>query len=302
MVVPSFADVLLETGRALRTHGRVALCQVVRVEGSTPGKTGWKLVVTPDGQPFGNLGGGSFEAMVKADALDKLQQVRPQPEVKRYYLTEHATRGEATGMVCGGLAEVLIEVLSPEPVLVICGGGAVGQALAHGGALCDFEIVVAEDREEYRRAQLFPEATRVAAVDRDYSQDFLAEYADRELLVAVVTRCWETDLAAAAAVLRQRPARLTYFGLMGSQRKVERVKAELTAASGAAEGTAGVAASAGIPARAPIAEMFAPIGLAIGAESPSELAVSILAEIIQVRAKSTETAAQATVATATIGH
>ena len=73
MVTAAPPEVLAETERSLQTHGRVVLCQIVRAEGSTPGKMGWKLLARPDGSFVGNLGGGAFEALVKADALAKLR-------------------------------------------------------------------------------------------------------------------------------------------------------------------------------------------------------------------------------------
>src|SRR5215469_9952674 len=105
MAVESVAEVLEEAALSLRSHGRIVLCQIVRAEGSTPGKVGWKLLARPDGTFHGNLGGGAFEAMVKADAQRLLAAGAnggrtPAGEVKRYYLTEQAVRGEATGMVC----------------------------------------------------------------------------------------------------------------------------------------------------------------------------------------------------------
>ncbi len=266
MALPSPDQLLIDAGRAAHRHGRAALCQVVRTQGSTPGKVGWKLVVAPDGECRGNLGGGAFEALVIADARRKLQQPAPQPEVKRYYLTEEATRGEATGMVCGGLVEVLIEVVTKPPLLVICGGGPVGQALAHNAALCGFEIRVVEDREEFRRPELFPEGTTLVAVTREFERDFVAD-SGRQRFVVVVTRCWETDLAALSAVLQERPTELAYLGLMGSSRKVERVRAEL--------------AERGFDLSA--VDLRAPIGLPIGGDTPAEIAVSVLAEIISVR-------------------
>jgi xanthine dehydrogenase accessory factor len=189
------------------------------------------------------------------------------PSVERYYLTEDAIKGQTTGMVCGGMIEVLLEVLAARPVLAICGGGPVGQALARQAVACDFEVAVADDREDYRQPELFPAGTRCLEVSRDYEDDFLGEWRRRELFVAVVSRCWETDLAATASVLRSRPEGLRYLGLMGSRRKVARVTSELEARSYDLRG---------VP-------WHAPIGLAIGGTTPAEIAVSIVAEMIQER-------------------
>lgn len=269
MPPPTPAEVLTQVEPALRESGRVALCHIVRAQGSTPGKVGWKMLVRPDGTCCGNLGGGAFEALVVQDARERLRQERPCSEVKRFYLTEQAVKGEPTGMVCGGFAEVFMDVLQTSPLLVICGGGPVGQALARAGAMAGFEALVADDRAEFRRPELFPEGTRFAAVGRDYEEDFLAGVEGRDLYAAVVTRCWETDTAALAAVLRQAPPGLRYLGLMGSRRKVERVRQEV-------EGR-GLDFSA--------VELHAPIGLPIGGDTPGEIAVGVLAEIIQVRSE-----------------
>lgn len=266
MAAPSVAEVLAEVPKALEDCARVALCQIVRVQGSTPGKTGWKMLVRRDGTTFGNLGGGSFEAMVQRDASRILETSSPST-VERYYLTEEAVKGQTTGMVCGGMVEVLLEILAARPFLAICGGGPVGQALARQAAACDFEIAVADDREEFRQPTLFPDGTHCLEVSRGYDEDFLAEWQHRELFVAVVSRCWETDLAATASVLRSRPAGLRYLGLMGSRRKVARVTSELEARS------------------CDLSEVpwHAPIGLAIGGTTPAEIAVSIVAEMIKER-------------------
>jgi xanthine dehydrogenase accessory factor len=270
-----FGEVLAETERALRADGRVALCQIVRAEGSTPGKPGWKLVVRADGSALGNLGGGAFEALVKVDAEALLCSgtgaglgaPRAEPAVKRYYFTEKAVRGEPTGMVCGGFADVFLEVLSAAPLLLICGGGPVGQALARGAVVAGFEVAVADDRDEFLRPELFPSGARILRVSRDYREPFLADLGSRELAVAIVTRCWETDTAALAGVLRQAPARLGYLGLMGSRRKIARVRAEVEK----------------LGLRLDRVHLHAPIGLPLGGNSPGEIAIAILAEVVQVR-------------------
>lgn len=280
MTIAAPPEVLTETERSLQSHGRVVLCQIVRAEGSTPGKTGWKLLARPDGTFFGNLGGGAFEAFVQADAMEKLRAGEGVPadtlsEVKRYYLTEEATRGESTGMVCGGMAEVFLEVLVAAPVLAICGAGPVGQALAKAAALAGFECLVADDRPEFRRPELFPPGVRFAEVDRDYTEDFLADVRNRDLYVAVVSRCWETDTAALAAVLRglsPGASGVRYLGLMGSRRKVARVREELAAQGFDLSDV----------------RLRAPIGLPIGGDSPGEIAISILAEVIGTRYEKAE--------------
>ena len=270
-----FGEVLAETERALRADGRVALCQIVRAEGSTPGKPGWKLMVRADGRALGNLGGGAFEALVKVDAEALLRNgtgaglgaPRAEPAVKRYYFTEKAVRGEPTGMVCGGFADVFLEVLSAAPLLLICGGGPVGQALARGAVVAGFEVAVADDRDEFLRPELFPAGARVLRVSRDYREPFLADLGSRELAVAIVTRCWETDTAALAGVLRQAPAGLRYLGLMGSRRKIARVRAEVEKLGLGLDRV----------------RLYAPIGLPLGGNSPGEIAIAILAEVVQVR-------------------
>lgn len=265
--LPTPAEVLRQAARAVEEDERAVLCHVVRTEGSTPGKAGWKLLLSVGGEPFGNLGGGAFEALVKVDAAARLADPHAVPEVKRYYFTETAVKGEPTGMVCGGLAEVFLEVMVAQPMLVICGGGPVGQALARAGDLAGFRCLVAEDRPDFRHPDLFPEGVGTVAVSRGYDEDFLARWARRDLYVAVVTRCWDTDTAALAAVLRQAPPGLRYLGLMGSRRKVERVRVELEARGLSLAGV----------------DLRAPIGLPVGGDTPGEIAISVLAEILQVR-------------------
>ena len=152
-------------------------------------------------------------------------------------------------------------------MLVICGGGPVGQALARAADLAGFTPCVVEDRAEFRQPDLFPAGTVRIAVERDFAAPFLADRAGHDLYVAVVTRCWETDTAALASVLRQAPPGLRYLGLMGSRRKVARVVQEVEGSRSSLTG----------------ADLHAPIGLPVGGDSPGEIAVAIVAEMLQTR-------------------
>ena len=272
------ADVLRRAGEIVQRQGRVALAHIVRAEGSTAGKTGWKLLVGPDGAVAGNLGGGAFEAMVIADARARLgaRLAASGPsgaagEIRRYYMTEEAAKGQATGMACGGFAEVYLEVIEAPPVAIVYGGGPVGQALARGAELGGFDLVVLDDRPDFRRPELFPEGTHLPEVGRDFALpgggDPLEPIAGRSLYAAVVTRCWETDVAALATLLAAPREQLAYLGLMGSRRKIERVENELAALGRSLDGL----------------QLHAPIGLDLGGDSPGEIAIGILAQMIQVR-------------------
>jgi len=266
-MLPEPIAVLAALGEALEEHGEVVLCTIVRAEGSTPGKVGWRLMVCPDGSVRGNLGGGAFEGRVVEDARMRLAGEGERPSLQRYRMTESASDGQATGMVCGGMAEVFFETLATAPLLVICGGGPIGQALAAAAVLAGFRTLVADDRREFLRRELFPASTGVVPLAELHSGGALASMIDRELFVAVVTRGWETDVAAIESILRGAPSRLRYLGLMGSRRKIERVRGALRDGGVDLEGIG----------------LRAPIGLPIGGDTPGEIAISIMAEILEAR-------------------
>jgi xanthine dehydrogenase accessory factor len=262
--LPTPAEVLAEASRRLERGESVALCTVARCEGSTPGKPGWRLLVDRNGAALGNLGGGAFEALATHDAKAALKDGAPST-VKRYYLTEEATRGEATGMVCGGFVEVLLEVLGARPQLVIFGAGPVGRAIAAVATIAGFACLVVDDRNDFLDPAAFPSGTTLVPA----SEQPLANVGGRYLAVAVVTRCWETDLAALRQVVTAAPPHLDYLGLMGSRRKIARIR-EVLSGEGVDLDSLG---------------LRAPIGLPIGGDSPGEIAVAVVAEVIAARSR-----------------
>lgn len=246
----------------LRAGRRAVLATIVRASGSTPRTLGARLVVRADGSTAGTIGGGAFEAMVAADARELMAADDPKPIVKRYVFTD---RGEdALGMACGGTAEVLLEVGGASPRLVIFGAGHVGLALSRLASSVGFAPELIDDRadacDEARRAG----AGAVFRCDAGYAEGLPA--IDPSCYVAVVTRCHDTDRFALRHVV-ERPLR--YLGLIGSARKKTVIFRRLTDEDG-------IAAES-------LARVRCPIGLPIGGETPEEIAVSIVAELMQVR-------------------
>jgi xanthine dehydrogenase accessory factor len=267
--------------RELEERGRLALASVVETKGSGPSRVGRRFLIFEDGSFRGTIGGGPFEALVIADSAalfreDPASRRRGEPGASRilkwYDFFEREIDSpdarEPTNMICGGSARVAIELLKAAPSLVILGGGHVGKALALLGRELGYDVTVGDDREEYVRPERFPAAVKTVRTNRDYElpADLLPRGRDR--YVAVVSRCWETDLAALKPWLASDAPTVRYLGLIGSARKVRGVFARL--------------AEEGFPEEK-IRGIRAPIGLSIGAVTPEEIAVSILAEVTAVR-------------------
>jgi xanthine dehydrogenase accessory factor len=242
----------------------IVAATVVRSTGSVPRRTGAKMLVAADGAIRGSVGGGLFEALVVKDALEALGAGKS--ITKTYSFNPKGTGPQSFGAVCGGKAEIFLEVIEPPDRLLIVGGGHCGRALAKIASLLDFSIVIADDREEFARPELFPYTgvESVLHLPEDYAG--LPE-ADESTYVALVSKGFVTDEAALRRVLSSSAP---YVGMIGSCRKRDVVFDRLRA-DGVSE--------------ALLARVHAPIGLEIGAETPEEIAVSILAEIIAVRSK-----------------
>src|SRR5262249_17783569 len=148
----------------------------------------------------GSIGGGPFEALVIADSASLFRPDGPVSFLKWYDFFEREIVSEAprepTNMICGGSARVYVELLKGQPSLVVLGGGHVGLALARFGSEMGYDVLVADDRREYASGARYPEGVRAVQTDRDYRVPESALLRGRDLYVAVVSRCWETDLAA----------------------------------------------------------------------------------------------------------
>lgn len=233
---------------------RFALLTVVETRGSAPRKAGTHLLLADDGESVGTLGGGAIEFEALGQARAVLASGRA--------LLFHRHLGQDLGMSCGGEMSVFIEAVEPKPRLFVFGAGTIGRPLVSLAQGCGFDLTVVDGREEWARPDRFPGA---AVVCRD------AETAARELelgpadYACVLTHDHALD-ERVVRVLVRRP--LAFLGMVGSRTKqrafVERLRAE-----GITDGE--------------IARLRTPLGLAIGANTPEEIAVSVVAQLIAVR-------------------
>jgi xanthine dehydrogenase accessory factor len=252
-------EVLTELVKALERGEEVALVTIVAAQGSTPQRVGAKMLVYPDGRIAGTIGGGCYEN----DALGKAREalIARKPRLVKYDLTDDFA--EESGLICGGQMTVYIEPVEAAPRLYIVGAGHVGHQLAKIARPAGFRIHVLDDREKFANAERFPDADEITV---DSIPDWLHK-ADvpQTAYVVVVTRGHRHDLDA----LRSLAARdLRYLGLIGSKAKVKKIYDALI--------------EEGMPLEC-LSRVHAPIGFDIGAVTPEEIAVSILAELIAVR-------------------
>jgi xanthine dehydrogenase accessory factor len=332
------------------SDGAGALVTIISVKGSTPRKAGAKMLVRPDGQIFGTIGGGCGEAEVRREALHALDSLMP----AKYVVNMNQELAADEGMVCGGVMEVFIDIYPPgqnkekkwllaylsamekkeQPVLltaidvssahriklaarafipssgkmasisedlpeqvirslvekhtdtgipilitdgdrqffiepaqstvrlIILGGGHIALPLCKMANVMGYDVTVIDDRPSFANRERFACAQSVIC------DDFLRALDSIELTahsyIVIVTRGHRHDKLCLDAVINKPAA---YLGMIGSKRRVKALMAEIMAE--------GIAPEA-------VANVHSPIGLKIGAQTSEEIAVSIIAEIIQV--------------------
>jgi len=256
---PVNQEVFSAVAEALDRGEPAALVTIVSTLGSTPQRVGAKMLVFGDGRIVGTIGGGCYENDAFWKARDAIASRRPQ--LVHYELSDDFA--QETGLICGGQMDIYIEPIEPSPDLYIVGAGHVGYHLARLAGDVGFRVHIVDDREKFANSERFPGAVEVVV------DDIPAWIARANLpphaYVVIVTRGHTNDLEALRALA---PLDLRYLGLIGSRAKVARIYEAITAE--------------GLPAER-LDRVHAPIGLDIGAVTPQEIAVSILAELIAVK-------------------
>ena len=238
-----------------------ALVTVVATKGSTPRDAGAKMLVCADGTVYGTIGGSAVEAMLIEDAKKCIHS----GEFKTEWHDLDDKGKQDTGMICGGKMEFFIEPLMPAPHVYIFGGGHVALPLARFASQIGFSYTIVEDRKEFAQKDRFPDAKDIIiAAAADVSEKILFKESD---YITIVTRSHDLDYESLKVVLNNQ---VKYIGLIASKIKKKQIFARLK--------------EEGFPEKK-IKQIHSPIGLDIAAQTPEEIAISIVAELIKVKNK-----------------
>ena len=252
-------DIFEEIVDLRRAGRRGALATIVNARGSIPSFESAKMLVRDDGSIAGTIGGGCVEGEVWQAAREVMEEEKPRTLT---FNLNHDPKYDS-GLVCGGTLQVYLEPILPVQTLYLFGAGHVSVNVYRAARMTGFEVVIVDDRESFASRERFPEAKDVYADDFEQVMSQLAP--NQSSYVVIVTRGHRDDMR----VLRwavDTPAK--YIGMIGSQRKVIAIYKQLQQ-----EGIA--------PEK--LARVYAPVGLEIGAVTPEEIAIAIVAELIAIR-------------------
>lgn len=233
-----------------------ALATIVNYKGSVPRRLA-KMIITKDFKTYGTIGGGCVEGQVAEQAVLMLREGAKSVLVKSYDLVEEEFGG--VGMNCGGKIDVAIEIVEPDPELIIAGSGHLSAAIARLAHMLGFAIIVIDPLANKEK---FPEARLVVS---DFLENNLSSIPVFSTTYIVIVTRHKDDLPALRAALKTKAG---YVGLIGSKRRVLQAFNILLKEGFTEE---------------QLERVNAPIGLDIGAETPDEIAVSIMSEIVQRR-------------------
>lgn len=247
---------IFKKSKELLDSGEIfSIVTIVEAEGSSPGKPGFKMLVTKDGETIGTVGGGTLEYFLTKEAIKAIEDEKPR--VIRRELRE-------LGMSCGGSVTAFVDVIGVKDRVYIFGAGHVGYSLYKFLVNFPFKIIIVDDREEYTKEDRFPNAK----VFKENMIEFASkmEIKERDFIV-IVSRAHAIDFGVVKEILKKEKEPF-YLGLIASKNKAKEFREKLKSEGFSEER---------------INKIHSPIGLEINAITPEEIAISILAEIIKVK-------------------
>jgi xanthine dehydrogenase accessory factor len=224
----------------------------------TPRKSGAKMVVFDDGTSFGTIGGGRNEKAAITECLKAIQQQKPSTVTYNYFGRE----GES---VCGGQMKVFIEPFAVKEQFIICGAGHIALPLSALAKILGFQVTVIDDRKAFANKQRFPHVDKI--IVGNHAKELAKLKVGPSAYVAIVTQGNEYDFECLKTVLKSPAA---YIGVISSRPKKIKFFGRLKAA--------------GIEPKY-LKRVHIPMGFDIGAQTPEEIAVSIMAEVVGVKNK-----------------
>jgi len=234
------------------------LATVITSEGSAPRKAGTKMLIKEDGSFIGTVGGGNVEHKIREELVEIIKS--GQPKIMHFDLSGDE---EEPAMICGGQMDIFLEPILPSATLYLFGAGHISQCTAAVGKMLGFRVVVIDPRSEYNNNDRFPDADSL--VVEEYDSAFSKLDIGKDSYAVIYTTGHLFDEQCLRFVVGTQAK---YMGMIGSKKKVKEVKERLL--------------QKGVSPQQ-LDKVHAPIGLEIDAETPEEIAISILAEIVKVR-------------------
>lgn len=246
-----------ELNRSLKEGNVCALVTVVKSSDSSPGKIGFKMLVYPDGRTLGTVGGGAVESRAIKESINCLEH-----NCAKYFEFEL----NDLGMLCGGSMAFFIEPIGYVDKMYIFGGGHIGQAVSKIAFECGFKVTIIDDRERFLTREMFNNQIDLVQEDMIKTATNLEVHPDRTYVV-IATYSHNFDQSVLEVFLK-KPSFPKYIGVIASRRKAQEIKDNLS--------LLGISEPL-------FSQVKMPIGLPIGAKTPMEIAVSIMAEIIKTK-------------------
>ncbi len=250
--VASDAGIIQEANRLIEASRAFAWVTIIGQEGSSARHLGSSMLVTGEGRVIGTVGGAIAELQLIDQAIQAIKEGKPRT-VKMPL------------PVCAGVITCFINVFQPSETLVLVGAGHVAQPMARLGKMLGFKVTVLDDRAEYATRERFPEADKLI-VD-DWEKALRELRIDEQSYVVILTYAGEYDELALRIVVDSKAA---YIGMISSESKAKAILSKLRRDN---------------VSEHLLRRVVTPIGLDIGAETPAEIAVSTMAEIIMRRKK-----------------